>query len=812
MRRLQRIAALAVVAALPLMGLSVPTAFAASTIDLKAIPAQVIDIYPGLVKSASTTIPIDVTPADAFISVTTTSSDKATVAVSQDNDAIVVTPIKAGTVYAHVTATKDGYTSAERVFPVKVVAQVETDEYNWHGDAKIGGSGYVTMSVYSQIEPNVLYAQTDIGGAYRYDYENEYWIGLNDDASDHSNSVFDASGNFNPNLAAGNGRGTTFVTAIAPDPVKKGRVYMVAGNNVNNSSLLRSDDYGNHWKRFRLGVAVNGNDQANRSTGNRLAIDPNDNSILYYAAKGNGLWQSTDFGEHWTRIVTVTSPQADNPVGYDPTLITIDPNSPKDASGKSLHIVVGTTGDTDNAWNTGAVITRPYGALWETFDAGASWSEVPGQPAPGTRLQSGFVAEHVDWDLDGNLVAAYAEFGYGVNSYDLEDPANTAKYVIGTAGAPSAIGSNSNFAHDGRLYRFNYSAPTFSSTDITPPNVNTREYPPLASLQTGTPYGTGNSAFVPNPDQKLQRGGLGGVSVDRQTGAIVASTFHRHDRMAEEVVYYSPDGGTTWRVAHSEVAGKKDFRGYGYIDKDNGWGAAAHWAFDIKLNPFNSDEALFTTGAGFWVTRNLTAALKPITADNQVVWGFWDDGFEETVMWNLYSPSKTKDYLYATYADWGSMSWQKDYTISPTNSLVNRESYSARQMYQSVPFDANGDPTYAPEKIAELDPASQAFDVAGTRVAPSGTALGTGWYLKYKPADKAQHGAPLGSASDPQPYLERWMNTQNMDYAGNKQNVFVFTPSGQYQNSNCSAGVISFDEGKTGTPLAVPAGITGSGG
>ncbi|MDR1431204.1 MAG: hypothetical protein LBI99_03695 [Propionibacteriaceae bacterium] len=772
---------------------------------MKAIPAQVIDIYPGLVKSTSTTIPIEVTPADAFISVTTTSTDKATIAVSSDNDAIVVTPIKAGTVYAQVTAAKDGYETATQIFPVKIVAQIETDEYNWHGDAKIGGSGYVTMSVYSQIEKNVLYAQTDIGGAYRYDYANEYWIGLNDDASDHSSTVFDASGNFITDLAAGNGRGTTFVTAIAPDPVKKGRVYMVAGNNANNSSLLRSDDYGDHWKRFRLGVAVNGNDGSNRSTGNRLAIDPNDNSVLYYAARSNGLWKSTDFGEHWTRIVSVTTPQANNPVGYDPTFVTIDPNTPTNAAGESTHLVVGTTGDTDNTWaGTAPNRTRPYAALWETTDAGATWSEVPGQPAPGVRDQSGFVAEHVDWDANGDLVAAYAEFGMGVNSYNLEDPTNHAAYTYGSAGAPSAIGSNSNFAHDGRLYRFTFGTKAdgdpVTGVNITPPNVNTREYPPLTELQ------------AENPQQWFQRGGLGGVSVDRQTGAIVASTFHRHDRMAEEVVYYSPDGGTTWRVAHSEVVGKKDFRGYGYIDKDNGWGAAAHWAFDIKLNPFNSDEALFTTGAGFWVTRNLTAAVEPITADNQVVWGFWDDGFEETVMWNLYSPSQTKDYLYATYADWGSMSWAKDYTISPTNSLVNRESYSARQMYDTPEFDEFGDPTYRPDLAPDPTSAAQQFDVAGSRVSPSGTALGTGWYLKYKSAEKPLHGAPLGDAADPQPYLERWMNTQNMDYAGNNQKVFVFTPAGQYQNSNCSAGVISFDEGKTGTPLAVPAGITGSGG
>ncbi|MDR1428025.1 MAG: Ig-like domain-containing protein, partial [Bifidobacteriaceae bacterium] len=650
-------------------------------------------------------------------------------------------------------------------------------------------SGYVTGSVFSDIEPNVLYALTDIGGAYRYDFANDYWIGLNDDATD-------AGGVIPEGDARGPGRSTTFVTSIVPDPVKKGRVYMTAGqSNANN--VLRSDDYGAHWTKYMItGMSMNGNDGSNRSSGPRLAIDPNNNSVLYYAARATGLWKSTDYGATWARVATTAA----GPVGYDPTYVTIDPNSPVDPiTRESLHVVVATTGVTGAAWTgTAPERHREFASLWETnsgVDTSTVWTEVPGQPAPGTRDYAGFVSLHSDWDQDGNLVVAYAEFGTGVNSYNLEAPTDHAQYVRGGVTATVSVGSNSNFAHDGRVYRFDFGTaaevdPDFAN-DITPPNVYTREYPPLAELQQDY------------PGQKLQRGGFGGISVSQQPeykGVIVASTFHRHDRMAEEVVQYSPDNGATWRVVHSEVAGQKDFRGYGYIDKDNGWGAAVHWAFDLQMDPFNTNSALFTTGAGFWWARDLTKAQEPVTGTNQPTWGFWDDGLEETVMWNLYSPSQTKDYLYATYADWGSMSWAKDYSISPDNSLVNRESIAARQMYDDPPFDANGDPTYRPDLVPSASDPTQAFDVAGVRVDPdpATAGLGTGWYLKYKTAD--------------QPYLERWMNTQNMDYAGLNQNVFVFTPSGNYQNTNCSAGAISFDEGKSATPLAIPAGYTGGGG
>ena len=37
--------------------------------------------------------------------------------------------------------------------------------------------------------------------------------------------------------------------------------------------------------------------------GERLAVDPNNNSVLYFGApSGNGLWRSTDGGASWTKI------------------------------------------------------------------------------------------------------------------------------------------------------------------------------------------------------------------------------------------------------------------------------------------------------------------------------------------------------------------------------------------------------------------------------------------------------------------------------------------------------------------------------
>lgn len=39
-----------------------------------------------------------------------------------------------------------------------------------------------------------------------------------------------------------------------------------------------------------------------RGMGERLVVDPNLNSVLYFGTRsGNGLWKSTDYGVTWTK-------------------------------------------------------------------------------------------------------------------------------------------------------------------------------------------------------------------------------------------------------------------------------------------------------------------------------------------------------------------------------------------------------------------------------------------------------------------------------------------------------------------------------
>jgi xyloglucan-specific exo-beta-1,4-glucanase len=268
-----------------------------------------------------------------------------------------------------------------------VIAQTSPN-YTWR-NVVINGGGFVPGIVFNATEPNLLYARTDIGGAYRWNQATQSWIPL-----------LDWVGFDDWNL--------TGVDSIATDPVDPNRLYIAAGTYTNewtnqNGAILRSLDRGNSFQRTNLPFKVGGN-MPGRSMGERLVIDPNRNSILYFGARsGNGLWRSTDFGVTWARV---TSFPAAGTYVEDPS------NSyTGDIIGVVWVVFDKRSGTAGNPTNTIYVGVADKGnSIYRSTNGGASWSAVPGQP-------TGFLPHHAVLAANGMMYVTYSD---GAGPYDGE--------------------------------------------------------------------------------------------------------------------------------------------------------------------------------------------------------------------------------------------------------------------------------------------------------------------------------------------------------------------------------------------------------
>ncbi len=243
--------------------------------------------------------------------------------------------------------------------PLEARRLLAVDAYNW-SNAVIKGNGFVNGVVYSPAAPNVAYAYTDMGGAYRWDASVQRWSSVSDWSkwSDWSAQ----------NMG---------VEAMAVDPVDPNRVYMIIGTYNSPAAVLRSSDGGRTWSRYdspwdnanaRPAWRVNGNGNG-RNGGDRLLVDPNKPSNLWYGSRLDGLWRSTDSGANWSRAnaFPVTGDTSGDASEVGIVFVVADPSS-------------GASGVASRSLYAG-VSTSNASKLYRSLDGGNSWSILPGQPA-----------------------------------------------------------------------------------------------------------------------------------------------------------------------------------------------------------------------------------------------------------------------------------------------------------------------------------------------------------------------------------------------------------------------------------------------
>lgn len=255
--------------------------------------------------------------------------------------------------------------------------------YQWRPVAIVGG-GFVDGFAFQPAVPGLMYARTDMGGAYRRDTATGPWQPLLD---------------WLP-LADVNLMG---VESLAVDPNNPDALYLACGTYTNpavpNGAVLRSMDRGKTFQRTELPFKLGGN-EGGRGNGERLAVDPNDGRVIYLASRLAGLWRSGDAAASFKRVDAFPDSAWRREASDGP------PPSWGGSDGKAtINFLLfdpksGTRGQPSRTLYAGvSVVGRP--SLWVSRDAGATWVPVPGAPTQHRPMRAALAG-------DGRLYIAYA--------------------------------------------------------------------------------------------------------------------------------------------------------------------------------------------------------------------------------------------------------------------------------------------------------------------------------------------------------------------------------------------------------------------
>jgi xyloglucan-specific exo-beta-1,4-glucanase len=241
-------------------------------------------------------------------------------------------------------------------------SSISATPYSWRS-ARIVAGGFVDGLVFSDAERGLAYARTDVGGAYRWDAAARSWVPL-----------LDFTG-FNDWNELG-------VESIAADPRDAGKVWLATGEYTQSwasppdGEILRSADQGRTWQVSDLPIQLAAN-QDGRDMGERLAVDPADDRVLYLASPANGLWRSTDGGATWAQVASFPVTSTPDDIGL--SFVTFGAVASSVAARRGAPTRTIFVGDA-----TG-------GDVYESTNAGATWRLIPGEPT-GLKPQHGVLA------------------------------------------------------------------------------------------------------------------------------------------------------------------------------------------------------------------------------------------------------------------------------------------------------------------------------------------------------------------------------------------------------------------------------------
>jgi len=488
---------------------------------------------------------------------------------------------------ACASAWAGGKKAVERALP-------QYSQKGWK-NVKIVGGGMIPGIIFNTTQKDLAYVRTDMGGAYRWNPENDSWIPLTD-------------------FAGVEDYGRLGISSIATDPVEPNRVIIASGTYTNSwdgtpSQMLVSEDYGASFKRVDMPFKMGGN-MPGRGAGERLCIDPNDNKTVYYGSYSNGLWRSRDYGLHWEEVKSF--PTKGNVYDRDFTFYV-------DNNFKHFHGIMwvlfdpasGTKGSGSKNIYAGVADTR-Y-TIYESTDAGVTWHPLDGQPTRKMtdEREHAHLAENCPCDKYYPIRAIYSPDGSLITAWN------------------HGFGPYSPSLQGGKIYKYTFAAKKWD--DISLPT----------------------SPFYNSSEHKTSDLGVGCVTVDWQNpNNLLAVTLNNW--WPDEFIFRSTNGGKTWDVIwyldgwptrvnkYTLDISKAPWLDWGEQKELPEQNPKLGWCIQtIAIDPFNSNRMMYGTGATVYGTKDLTDWDKNRRIKIEVM----AEGIEECAILDLVCPTSGAQLL-----------------------------------------------------------------------------------------------------------------------------------------------------------------------